>query len=158
VDITLTSSDPAKLVLATSNTAQGSATATVHANSSATTSLAFFAQALADSGTVTITAKAPGYTDTTSTVTLAPSGIVVMNGLSSSLDTTTLALDSTLTIAPAYINPATNKFAGNQSLRGGLGSQTIQLKSSATTVGTISKSSVALKGGDASTTVTFHPV
>ena len=158
VDITLTSSDPAKLVISASGTSGGSGTATVHANSGSLASLSFFAQSLADSGTATITAKAPGYVDTTATVTLTPSGIVIMNGISSSLNTTTLAADTTLTVAPAYVDPVTHNFAGNQSIRGGLGTQTIQLKNSTTTVGTISKSSVTLKAGDASTTFTFHPL
>ena len=157
VDITLTSSDASKLILSNSGTTQGSVTATVHANASSLTSLSFFAQALADSGTVTITAKAPGYLDTTSTVTLTPSGIVIMNGITSVLNTTTFAADSTLTVAPAYID-STNNFAGTQPLRGGLASQTIKLTNSSSTVGTISKTSVSLKGGDTSTTFTFHPL
>jgi hypothetical protein len=158
VDITLTSSDPSKLVLSSTNTGSGSATATVHANASSLTSLSFFAQALADSGTVTVTAKAPGYVDTSTTLTLAPSGIVVLNGTSPTLNTTTLAPDSTITVAGAYLDPTSSNILGLQTIRGGLGSQTIQLKNSSTAVGTISKSSVTLKGGDVSTTLTFHPL
>jgi hypothetical protein len=102
IDITLTSSDPSKVIVSNALTSGGTGSATVHVNASSTTSVGFFIQGLVDSGTVTLTAKAAGYVDTTSTVTLAPSGIIVRNGTLATLNTTASSPDSTLTVAPAY--------------------------------------------------------
>jgi len=158
IDITLTSSDPSKVIVSNALTSGGTGSATVHVNASSTTSVGFFIQGLADSGTVTLTAKAAGYVDTTSTVTLAPSGIIVRNGTLATLNTTASSPDSALTVAPAYLDPTTKAVMGTESVRGGLGAQSIKLTNSSTSVGTLSAGSVSLKPGDSSATLTFHPL
>lgn len=157
-DVTVTTSDTSKILLSSTATAKGTGTVTVTAGSGTKNSPSWFVQALTDTGTATLTIKAAGYQDTTATVTLAPSGFVIENGTSDTLNTSVLALDSTLTVVPAYLDPTTKNFAGAQTVRGGLGTQTIKLTNSDKTVGTISASSVSLAAGIPSATFTFHPL
>ncbi|HEU5403844.1 MAG TPA: hypothetical protein VFU86_20985, partial [Terriglobales bacterium] len=104
-----------------------------------------------------------GFQDTTATVTLAPAGFIIQKGFSASLNsdtltTSTFAADSTLTVWPAALDPTTKAVVSTQTVRGGMGSQTVKLTNSSNTVGTISTSSVSLGAGVPSATLTFHPL
>src|SRR5438067_289273 len=74
--ILLTSSDPSRLLLAADAKSAGQASITLNA----ATGLQFWAQALGDSGTVTLTATADGYQPGSQTVDLAPSAAVFTSG------------------------------------------------------------------------------
>ncbi|MDT8068261.1 MAG: PKD domain-containing protein [Terriglobia bacterium] len=157
-DITVTTTDTSKILLSNSATAKGSDTVKVTAAAGSKTSPSFFVQALTDTGTATLTIKASGYLDTTATVTLAPSGFIIRNGTSDTLNTSVFAADSTLTVLPAYLDPTTKNVLGTETLRGGMSSQTIKLTNSDKTVGTISTSSISLGAGTPYATLTFHPL
>src|SRR5258706_8606782 len=72
--LSLSSSDPTKVLLSTSATVVGSATITVTVPAGQSFNSGFAIQALSDTGTATVTASAPGYATSTSTMTLAASG------------------------------------------------------------------------------------
>ena len=61
LQLTLTSSDPASVLLSTSRTTAGSGSITVQVNAGSSSIPTFYVQSLTDTGTVTITASAPGY-------------------------------------------------------------------------------------------------
>ena len=157
-DVTVTSSDAAKVLLSNTGADKGSGSITVHTTSGSKTSPGFFVQGLSDSGSATLTIKAPGYIDTTATVTLAPSGIIIRNVNSDTLDTSATSFDSILTILPAYLDAATKNVLGTQTIRGGMSSQTIKLSNSNNSAGTLSASSVSLQAGAPNATVKFHPL
>jgi len=74
--VTLTSSDPRRLVFSDSATRVGSPSLTLTVGKGQA-SANYYLQALGDSGTVTYTASAKGFRDRTAAVMLAPSGIVI---------------------------------------------------------------------------------
>ena len=76
MNVTLTSDDPGRLLLSTSQTAVGSRSITI-VIPPAGYSARYYLQALGDSGTVTYTATAKGFRSRTGMVSFAPSGIVL---------------------------------------------------------------------------------
>lgn len=158
VTVTITSPDTSKVLVSSSATAKGSGSATATVGTGGTTSTAVYIQALTDSGSVTLTAKAPGYTDTTFTVSLAPSGFIIKNGTLGSLNTTTNAADTTLTVYPAYLEAGTLNVVDTQSVRAGMGTVTVKLGDSSTAVGTITPTSITFQDGQLSGTTVFHPL
>ena len=81
VVITVASSDATKALVGNSGVAgTGSLTASLSEGQGAVTT---FVQALASSGTATITVSAPGYTSATATITFAPSGFVISGPMGS---------------------------------------------------------------------------
>jgi hypothetical protein len=70
--LTITSSDPSRLLLAPDANTPGQGSITI-------TSTGFYAQALSDSGTVNISVSADGYQSGSGVVTLAPSAVVFGN-------------------------------------------------------------------------------
>jgi hypothetical protein len=74
--VTLTSSDPSKLLLSTASDKLGSGMIAIHVPPGAS-SAEYYLQSLSDSGTVTHEATAPGYRARVGHTTLAPSGVIV---------------------------------------------------------------------------------
>lgn len=74
--VTLTSDDPAKLLLATLGSAVGSKSITVKIPAGASWG-PYYLQALGNSGTVKYSATAPGTRNASTTATLAPSGVIL---------------------------------------------------------------------------------
>jgi hypothetical protein len=162
-DVTVTTADTSKILLSNTAGNKGSGTVTVTAGAGTKNSPSFFVQGLTDTGTATLTIKGAGYQDTIATVTLAPAGFIIQNGISATLNsdtlnTSTFAADSTLTVWPAALDPTTKAVLVTQTVRGGMGSQTVKLTNSSNTVGTISTSSVSLGAGIPSASLTFHPL
>ena len=77
VVVTLTSNDPAKLLLSRTPDQVGSDCITIAIPAGGVGGASYFIQALAGSGEVTYTATAPGFRTRTGTVTLTPSGLVM---------------------------------------------------------------------------------
>ena len=107
MQLTVSSGDPARLLLSTSATAQGSAQVVLPVSAGQFgSSLPLFFQALNSTGTVQVTATAPGYAPRVVTVTLVPSGFVINPFQLGNFTTTTLAANQTIQITPAQLNPA----------------------------------------------------
>lgn len=152
--LTLTSSDPTKLTLATAGGEAGSGSLTV--NVPANFGLfGVWAQALASSGSVTVTASAEGYTSATSTVTLTPSAFVLVgpqSGVSSI--TTNEGLNTSLTVESVELDSSFNVL-GEQPVAGGV-SVNVNVTSSNPSVGTIASSPVTFQGGDETASTQFN--
>jgi hypothetical protein len=76
VEVTLTSDDPDKLLLAPTSKDKGSRSIKVKIGADKANEK-FYLQALGNSGSATYTASAPGYRSRTATIMLAPSGVVI---------------------------------------------------------------------------------
>ncbi|MEW5744164.1 MAG: hypothetical protein AB1805_01810, partial [Nitrospirota bacterium] len=149
VTVTLTSSDPTRLLLAQNNsTSVGSASITV--NIPAGQYYAHYSiQALADNGTVTVEVSAPGYTGTNGSHPLTPLGFYISTG---DISTTTLSANTAVTVCTAALTPGTlTSYRNNRSLRPGVTPVSLELSSSDTNVGTILNSPRTLGPGQACT-------
>ena len=154
--VTLTSSDPTKLVIAGHATDTGGPSLSIPVSQGVTALTGIYVQALGNSGTVNITVSAPGYTGSTTTYTLAASGIVISgpNGIGGLTATTNQGLSTSLSVFAAQLDSSLN-YVQTQQLRGGF-SASVNVTSSNTTVGTITTSPVTINGGDPSGSTTFN--
>jgi len=156
--VTVTSNDPSRLLLSTDPTAAGSQSIQLVVAGGGRQTPTFYVQALANSGTATYTASAPGFGSATQTVTFGPSGFVLASpfGLGANFFTTTGAANSTLTVFSALLDSSSN-FVTTQSVRGGF-SASVPVTSGNTAVGTITVSPVTVSGGSSNGITAFHPV
>src|SRR5262249_35820535 len=150
--VTITSTDPSRVLIAPNATTVGSPSLTVTVNAGATTIPSYFVQSLVGSGTTAVTVSAAGYNTATKTITGVSSAFWPFT---SNFSTTTHSADTSLTILSA---PVLNGNRGStQPLRAGL-SQSIVVTSSDITIGTIPLSPVTFPAGVTSVTSSFHPL
>ena len=147
LDVTLISEDPRKLILSNSADQTGSGSIVIHVPAGAMRNT-YYLQGLADTGTVSYTASAPGYRNRVAPVTLAPSGVLLgYSGYgfgSRSFDFppfTVLLSDHKpihLALWTVFLSPSTSRGEDRNSerLRPGV-SVTVNLKSSNPTVATV---------------------
>ncbi|HWO35841.1 MAG TPA: beta-propeller fold lactonase family protein [Candidatus Acidoferrum sp.] len=153
--VTLTSNS-ANLLLSNSATTVGSATITLSVAAGSTTAPQFYAQALASSGSATITETVPGYNSTIATVNFVPSGFILQGGTS----TTSLSAASPVYVYFAQLDPSTLAYTGQAlTLRPGASMATVGLTSTENPagVGTLASSSLVFNSGDTSHQTTFQP-
>jgi hypothetical protein len=155
VQITLTSSDPERLLLSTSATTVGTASIVLTVAANQSSSPAYFVQALQDNGAPTYTATATGYGADTATVTLGPSGFTI--DFPGNFSINTGAANRTIQIVPATLHPTSLAWQANGMLRAGANAS-VAVTSSNTATGTITTSPLAFTGGTASRTTEFDPV
>ncbi|MDQ6759523.1 MAG: putative Ig domain-containing protein, partial [Acidobacteriota bacterium] len=154
VPVTLTSSDPTKVLLNSPQGPKSSITVSIPENQ---TSINIFVQGLAI-GTANIVASASGFSGGTGTVTVTPSGFVLVSaGDGTSTVTTNQGAIANLTLFAARLDSSGN-FVENQAVRTGDPnnpfSVSVNLNSSNPGVGTITPS-VTFTSGDISKTVVF---
>ncbi|MGP8243292.1 MAG: beta strand repeat-containing protein, partial [Bryobacteraceae bacterium] len=150
VTVTLTSGDSSSVIFGSlSQAVSGQIQASLV---SGQTSFGTYVQALAASGTITITATAPGYSNGVGTVTLANSGFVVSgpNGVGGSF-TTYQGTPTTLTVYAARLD-GSGFFVESESVAGGM-SFTVPIAGSG--AGTVAPVSLAFGSGVSSATATF---
>ena len=131
VTVTLTSSDPAKVLLAPNATTAGSASIAIPVVNNQT-GLQYHVQALSNSGTVTVTAAAPGFTDGTVAVTLATAALD-LTGIPAT--TTTLSPDMNLTVRVGIANATATALTELQPVRFGAPSLPVTVTNSDAAVG-----------------------
>lgn len=153
VTITVTVTDPTKATITTDPAVAGSGSITF-TNVGNTASKSFYVQGRAI-GTTTITSTAPGYADSSRTVTIDPSGFTIYNV--GSITTTAGAANTTLQIRSARLNPSTFSFAVSMPVRGGL-SVDVHVVSSDTSVGTITTSPLTFGANVQSVNTAFDPL
>jgi 6-phosphogluconolactonase (cycloisomerase 2 family)/uncharacterized protein YmfQ (DUF2313 family) len=153
--VTLTSSNASALLLSTSATAVGAKTITVNVAAGGT-SAPFYIQALAASGSATITETVPSYNPTTATVNFVPSGFILTGGTT----TTTFSGTSPVYVTFAQLDPSTRAYNGTLTLRPGLAAFNVPLTltNTPTGVGTLGSSSITFNSGDSQHETTFQPV
>jgi hypothetical protein len=115
-----------------------------------------YVQALVGTGSVQISASAPGYANGTGTVTLVPSGFVL---LANDFSTTTSSTNTNLNVFAVALDPTTLNYVNlYQPLRAGIGPVNVGVTSDTTSVGTITVSPLAFNTQDYYQTTAFHPV
>ncbi|HKE42925.1 MAG TPA: Calx-beta domain-containing protein [Steroidobacteraceae bacterium] len=154
VDVTLTSSDPSRLLISTDGNVVGGTSIVVHVAGGLASIPQFFLQSLVATGSVTLTASAPGYATDTSIVTLTPSGFIINSP--SLINTNTFAANSTVQITAARLAAGTLMFNANQAVRPGVTVQ-VPVTSSDTNVGTITVSPVSFTGNVGTVNTAFDP-
>jgi hypothetical protein len=155
LNITLTSNDPARLLLSASGTQAGSPSITVNVPAGQATAN-YFVQGNASSGSVVYTVQASGFPTVTGSVDLTPSGIVIEPDRLASFYLITLAKGSgpqPVKISVARLNPGTLDFAETQALAGGL-TLSVPVDTSDSSLGSMS-SPVQIVGGSDSGFGTF---
>ncbi len=157
LQITVTSNDPAKLLLSRTGDIAGSRTISISVPAGLRKSPDFFVQAREKTGSVTYTASAPGYENSIGTVTLAASGIMIdgtgRNG--NPLITVAGGPASRITLKSALLN-SSGGFVDVQPVRQGL-SVIVDISSSNQDAGTVSTSQLTIEGGSSSATTEFRP-
>jgi len=168
LQVTITSSDPSKLVLSTDPTVAGTGTITVQVPAGSTQSPNFYLQGLASSGAVNVQAQAPGFGNGTGTITLVPSGFVLLTNCGQSgISTTYPSSDTQLSIVATPLDPTTMQanlvnwnggcgFLSNQTLSPGVGPITITVNDAMSAVGTVTTSALTFNTNDAFQNTVFH--
>ena len=154
VTLTITSSNPSVATLSTSATTTGTATLN-YTGVSSTSAMSYYIQGLT-TGTSTITISAPGFTSTTVSVTVDPSGFVIYSP--GNFSTTTTSADTSITIAPAILNPGVLTVLGYAALNPGIGTVTVPVGSTSPQIGTVSPTSITYGVNDYLKSFTFHPL
>ena len=160
VVVTITSSDPSRLLIAPNATTAGSGSINVTVPSGASTAT-FTLQALQDNGTVQVTAAATGYTSGAGTSTLRPSGLYIA---STGFTTPASGGNVNVQVCVAQLAPVTLANEGSGTLRFGVASAAVVMTSSNTTVGVITNSPRTLAGdqqcisGNAGGQLVFDPL
>jgi hypothetical protein len=163
--ITVTSADPSKALLSNTHTGAGSASITLNVTGGSSASPTFYVQGIAANGATTMTASAPAFLSGSGSVTLQPSGFVVLLNptcptCGSTFSTSTLAGNTALTVVAARLNSTTLGYDISEELRGGL-SVSVPLTStdvSGTNVGTITVNPAVFTGGVSNAATAFTPV
>ena len=148
VSVTVTSSDPSRLLVSASAATPGQASATVTQN-------VVYAQALGDSGSVTVTASAPGYQTATAQVSLAPAAAVFVAANLGTL--TTLSPPVSLQVQLVSYASGTASYYPQQTLRPGAALLAVPVNLSDATVGTVSPAPLVFNPGDCIKSLTFQP-
>jgi hypothetical protein len=156
--VTLTSNNPALLLLAVNPTDTGSTTiqVTIPAGS---TSATYYLIALASSGSATYTGSATGFGSRNGTVNMAPSGVAIAgpNGLGIPFFSASIAAGNTpLTLYIGQLDPTTHNFVIQQQVAGSLGIS-VTLGDSNSSIGTV-PTPVTVAGGSSTAVVQFTPL
>jgi len=155
LDVTITSQDPKRLLLSFLPNTAGSKSITLKVKAQYIATPDFYLQGFADSGSVTYTASAPGYTSATGTITLAPSAILIAGPFEASILQTTAGASAKVRIYSALID-SSGAFVQDQPVAGGL-TVNIHVSTSDGKVGSVTPSPIVLTGGRNATIASFQP-
>ncbi len=155
MNVTITAGDATKALVAGRSSDTGTSSITVNI-AAGTQTVGAYVQGLAGGGTVTMTANAPGYISTTSTITLGPSGFVLLGPGSASSFSTIQGATSNLTVYPNLLDSSFNPVTPQQ-LRAGY-SVSLNVTDSNPTAGTISGSPLLFSNATPSLTVSYTGV
>ncbi|MDX2153758.1 MAG: PKD domain-containing protein [Bryobacteraceae bacterium] len=158
--VTLTSANPAALVLSASATVAGSGTLVINVPAGSNTA-SYYLQALAGAGSVNYTATAGGYASRTASITLGPSGVALAGPVGFGLPFFFVSLSGglpvTLTVYTGLLDSASRTFVEAQPLRAGL-SVNVPINNTIGTVGSVTPSPAVINAGFDSAVLTFTPL
>jgi hypothetical protein len=155
LEVTITSDDPTRLLLALTPDHAGSKSITLKVNAQYTATPDFCLHALADSGTVTYTASAPGFGSAKGTVILAPSAILISGPSKAPALRMTSGSSAKISLFSALLDKD-GQIVSQQAIAGGL-TVVGNITSSDPKIGAVTPSHFTLAGGEASGTVEFKP-
>jgi hypothetical protein len=156
LDITLRSSDPARLLFSNKQDQPGSASIVVKVRPGFSESLDFWVQGFGNPGIANYTVGAPDYDTGTGTVTVSPSAVIIRGPWGSApFVTTPQAEPSNITVLSVRLD-SSRKVAQEQYIAGGF-SVRIDVNSSNPAAGTISKPELEIAGGTNMAATMFRP-
>jgi hypothetical protein len=155
LEVTITSDDPTRLLVALTPDGAGSKSITLKVNAQYTGTPDFYLHALGDSGNVTYTASAEGFGSAKGTVTLAPSAILITGPSKSPVFRTTTGMQVKISLYSAMLDQE-GKIVTQQAIAGGL-KVSGSVKSSDPKAGGVTPSQFTIAGGDASGSLEFKP-
>ncbi len=157
LSVTVSSSDPSKVLLSSDSTMVGSPSLTLSVPAGSTSLPAFYVQSLASSGVVTLTASASGYSSGTANVAVRPSAFILSSSSGTGdFTTTTLSPATSLTLTLYLLDSALHPMSPG-ALRPGQ-SASVAVTSGTPGTGVISGSPALFNAGDNSnTTLSFQP-
>jgi hypothetical protein len=156
LQLTITSGDPARVTFAAAPDQAGSASITLVPKSKSPVSPEFWVHGLADQGSVTYTIAVPGMDPAKGTVTLSPSGIVIVGPFRlPSFPTTPRGTPSKLTIVAARLDNS-RKVVEEQQVAGGLALD-VTISNSSPEAGAPEQSKLRLAGGASTAATVFKP-
>ncbi len=155
--VTITSTDPSRVLFSANANTVGTASITLDVPAGRLNSQDFYVQSLASVGPVGYLVAASGFGSASGLVTLAPSGFVINTpfGQGADFSTTSGAPNSDLAIFSAMLNGGLNVVAA-QPIRGGL-TVNLVVDSSNQTVGSITTSPISIAGPNGSASTQFDP-
>jgi hypothetical protein len=154
VTVTISSSDPNRLLLSTNALAVGTGTLTFNLTSGQSATSPFLVQAIGGSGTVSLNLTAPGYTGSSLGLALSPTGFVVGGGTT----TTTLSGPSTILVSLDLLDPVNlNAVVSGLTLRPGAGTPTVNLSNCPGGVGALGATALTFTTGSSSQSTTWQP-
>src|SRR6185312_12064766 len=158
IAVTVTSNDPTIATLSMSSTVVGTPSITYNNVTAAGGLPSFYVQGQ-KVGTTTLTVSAPGYTSATATITVYPSGFTFATNYTTGFTTTSFSSPTSLYVYPSLLTPGTLNYytANNVYVSPGLGTISVPVTSSDTSVGTITLSPVVFNAGDGYKTTSFQP-
>jgi hypothetical protein len=157
LQVTITVDDAARGLLAKRSDAAGASSIVVDVNPGAKETPEFWIQGLADTGNVTYTATAPGFRPGKGTITLAPSGIVILGPFRApKFPTTPRAEPSRLLVQSARLD-ADLKFAEQQPIAGGKTAK-FEIENPQSSIGVVANPHLAIQGGTAGAVTEFRPL
>ena len=151
--VTVTSSDPSRLLVSLSPAAPGQASATVVYRQGQQFSV--YVQALAGSGSVKVTASSAGYQTAESQVQLTAASVILFNQPSPNPLTTNsppVPFEARLAPYPQNFSPVA------QALRAGASPVSVQVSLSDTHVGSVTPTQVLFNAGDVRQPFSFQPL
>jgi hypothetical protein len=151
--ITLTSTNPAALLLSPNLSTPGATTINITIRQGTSSSAPFYLVGAANSGTATYNATSP-LGNFSSSVTLLRSGFI-FTGVGQVVPTTFPGPDVQLTLIPVTLDGSGSPLATGQ-LAPGI-SASVSVSSNNPPVGTVVGSPVTFNGGDTAALITFHP-
>ncbi len=162
VPVSLTSSDPTKVLLSTASGVGGSTSITYSSVAGAVPTFYIQGQSV---GTTTVTASAPGYCTGTATVTVDPPSVVFFNQYyngfqytGATFSTTTFSPQTNVYLATAILDPVSLAVVGTVFPLNPGNTPTFSLSSSSATIGTIQSPVTFPAGSGGIVSTLFQPV
>lgn len=152
--VTLTSSDPSRVLLSAMPNVAGSASITLQVNAGSTSVSTYYVQALASSGSAVITATADGYSANSFEVNLTESSAIIASP--SAINTTPFSNNTSVLIRTYRLNAA-GQIVSIQGVRGGF-SVDMPISTSDSTIGVMVDSNLTITGGESFVSTEFDPV
>jgi hypothetical protein len=165
LQVTITSLDPGKVLLAKDATTLGANSITLQVSAGSQSIPTFYVQGVSGTGTTQIKVTAPGFTQQAATITLRPSGFAInpyqiscvgCYGNPPTVSTTTFSANTDLYVIAAALDPTTFNYSQSQPLRPGV-TASVGVTSGDTAVGTITLSPLSFGANEYYKATQFDP-
>lgn len=156
LNITVRSADPKRLLISKTADQPGAASIVVQARQGFRESPEVWLQAMDSSGTVEYTAEAAGYTKSAGTITLTPSGVIILGPLKAKKLLVTTGGEPSRVVLHAVRLDSALKFVEDQPTAGGF-PLSVNVTASNDSVGRVEDNPVVIPAGRSALTTFFKP-